>query len=383
MGTVVVALDSFKGSLDAATATAALARGLDRHASRPDVRLCPIADGGEGTLDVVVTAGFERVPRTVTGPLGDLVRSAYARRAGTAVVEMADACGLGRLPGSPTARTAVCASSRGLGELVAAALDDNCNTVVVALGGSCSTDGGAGMLAALGARLVDSADRPLPARPDSWTGLASVDTARLHPRLCGPDAATLVVACDVDNPLLGPDGAAAVYGPQKGAGREQVAMLDGALTRWGDALECAVGHEIRHLPGAGAAGGVGFALLAMGATMRPGIDLVVELIGLGDRLAGAELVVTGEGRLDEQTLHGKGPAGIAAIARALGVPVVAACGHTTLDRDRLRAAGFSAAYALTDAEPDVARCVQDAARLLEELGERIAGSALRPQPIAG
>ncbi|WP_258341495.1 glycerate kinase [Saccharopolyspora gregorii] len=358
MGRVLVALDSFKGSLDAATATAALARGLRRHRSRPEVLEHPVADGGEGTLDAFEAAGFERVPVRVRGPVGGEVITGFAHRDGIAVVESADASGLGRLPGPPSRETAVAASTCGTGQVIAAALDAGHREVVVGLGGSASTDGGAGLLAALTGR-----DPELP---------RSAELAGLHARLRGPDAARLVVACDVDNPLCGPHGAAAVYGPQKGADAALVAELDRDLREWARELAAATGRAVADSPGAGAAGGAGFALLALGGRRAAGIELVLDLTGLADRLAGADLVVTGEGALDRQTLRGKAPAGVARAARDAGVPIVAAAGRNRLSTPDLAAAGFAAAFALADLEPDPARCMRDAAPLLERLGARIA-----------
>ena len=268
------------------------------------------------------------------------METAYARRGDTAVVEMADACGLERLPGG--VRAASTASSRGLGEVMAAALDAGCRELVVGIGGSASTDGGAGLLAALGA--VTS-----PAVPDGGAALAGVAALALDGLHPGLDGARVVVACDVDNPLTGPDGAAAVYGPQKGATPAEVESLDAALGHWADVVARSSGADRRDDPGAGAAGGVGFALVAaLGAELRPGIALLLDLLGFADRVAGADLVVTGEGSLDVQSLRGKAPVGVAAAAGAAGVPVVAVCGRRLLSDGELAAGGIAAAYALLD-----------------------------------
>jgi glycerate kinase len=187
----------------------------------------------------------------------------------------------------------------------------------------------------------------------------------------------VVVACDVDNPLTGPTGAAVVYGPQKGADSTQVAQLDAVLTHWADLVARETGHDLRNTPGAGAAGGVGFAAVALlGAELRPGIELMLDLVGFHEQVDGADLVVTGEGALDEQTLHGKAVAGVAAAAGSAGIPVVAVCGTNRLDPDRLRQAGITAAYALTDLEPDARRCIAEPIPLLRQLGERIAADHL-------
>ncbi|MFD0205000.1 MULTISPECIES: glycerate kinase [Saccharothrix] len=365
-GHVVVALDSFKGSLSARQATAALARGLRRRGL--DVHEHPVADGGEGTVDALLAAGFAAVPVMATDPLGRPVEVRYASRDGVAVVELAEASGLGLVADVPaTPDRAAAASTLGTGRVVAAALDAGNRTIVVGLGGSATTDGGTGLLAGLGARLLDAHGTVLDLTTSPLRSVHSIDRTGLHPRL---GEVELVVACDVDNPLLGPHGAAAVYGPQKGADATLVAALDAALARWADILSPAAAS----LPGAGAAGGAGYALLALGARVRRGIDLVLELTGLADRLPGARLVVTGEGRLDHQTLRGKAPAGVAAAARATGTTTIAATGHCTLDRADLAAAGFADAFALTDLEPDVSHCLTHAEPLLERLGEHIAAA---------
>ncbi len=370
---VVVAPDKFKGSLTAREVADRVAAGIAAVAGEVDVVRVPVADGGDGTVDAALAAGYERVAVTAQGPTGEPVDTAFAVRDGTAVVEMADVSGLRLLaPDRLAPRTA---SSYGTGEVVRAAIEHGCHTVVLGIGGSASTDGGAGMLGALGARLYDAAGTDLAPGGGPLADLERLDLSGLHPGVAGT---RVVVACDVDNPLLGPHGAAAVYGPQKGAHADDVVALDAALRRWADVVEEAVGRPgVRERAGAGAAGGVGFAALAvLDAELRPGIELVLDLVGFADRLAGADLVVTGEGSLDEQTLHGKAPAGVAAAAGRAGVPVVAVAGRLALDADRLRAAGIEAAYALTDIEPDVARCIADAGPLLERLATRLAHDRL-------
>jgi glycerate kinase len=368
---VLIAPDSFKGSLTAAEVAEALQRGL--LAARPEldaVRL-PIADGGEGTLDAALAAGFTRVPVTASGPTGEPVDTAYARRGRTAVVELADASGLGRLPGNDL--WALAASSRGTGEVIAAAVADGCDEVVLGIGGSACTDGGAGLVMALGARLTDGSDTELPGGGAGLARLAHADFSGLR----AYEHVTFVVASDVDNPLTGPHGAAAVYGPQKGATPDEVNLLDTALGRWADTVAASTGHDHRRHPGAGAAGGVGFAAVALlGATLRPGIDLLLELLDFDAHVRGAQLVITGEGSLDAQSLRGKAPMGVARAAGRAGVPVVAVCGRRDIDDEQLASAGISGAHALTDLEPDTAVCITDAARLLAEVGARIARERL-------
>jgi glycerate kinase len=374
MPTVLIASDKFKGSLTAAQVAAAVGAGIGR-VSDAAVVTVPVADGGDGTVDAAVSAGFSRVLVTASGPTGEPVETAYARRGETAVVEMADVSGLWRLPAGR--REPMTATSRGLGEVMAAALDAGCTDLVLGIGGSASTDGGAGMIAALGGRLLDSEGDDLPDGGAALADLARLNLGALRSRM---ESITITVASDVDNPLLGERGAAAVYGPQKGASAEQVEQLDAALAHWADVVEEVTGRDDRQHPGAGAAGGVGFGAVALlGAGIRSGIDLLLDLVGFESalaRLTADDLVITGEGSLDEQTLHGKAPAGVAAAAAARGIPVVAVCGRTTLDADRLRAAGIRAAYALSDIESDPRRCFDEAASLLEELGERLARERL-------
>ncbi|HWJ09476.1 MAG TPA: glycerate kinase [Nocardioides sp.] len=373
MPRLLIASDKFKGSLTAAEVAAAVGDGVRRVVPDAVVLAAPVADGGDGTLAAAQSAGFDLVPVTVAGPTGAPVRTAYARRGDLAVVELADAAGLMRLPGGPDPMRA---SSRGAGEVLAAAVDAGCRQVVLGIGGSASTDGGAGLLRGLGARLLTAAGEEAGDGGGELGRVTRLELGALRARL---DGVRVTVACDVDNPLTGPRGAAAVYGPQKGADPDQVRRLDAALVHWADLLATTTGTDVRDRPGAGAAGGVGFAALAvMGAELRSGIELVLELIGFDDRLAGVDLVVTGEGALDEQTLHGKAPAGVAAAAGRVGVPVVAVCGVNRLDPARLRTAGIGAAYALADIEPDPERCLRDAAPLLERLGERIAAGHLVP-----
>lgn len=369
---VLLAPDKFKGSVPASGVADAVGRGIRSVLPEAEVVALPVADGGDGTLDAALAAGFTRVPVTVAGPTGEPVATAYARQGSTAVVEMADACGLGRLPGGrPSPLTA---SSTGLGEVVRAALDAGCEEIVLGIGGSASTDGGAGMLAALGVRWVDRTGGSVAPGGAGLAGLAGVDLSGLHR---GVGTARFVVASDVDNPLLGEKGAAAVYGPQKGATATDVAELDAALAHLADVAARELGVDHRAEPGAGAAGGVGFAALAvLGATLRPGIDLMLDLVGFDRHLPGSSLVVTGEGSLDEQSLHGKAPVGVARRAARLAVPVVAVCGRRTLTDEALREAGIDTAYALLDLEPDPDVCIREPEPLLVRLGDALARAHL-------
>jgi glycerate 2-kinase len=375
---VLVAPDKFKGSLTAAQVAEHVAAGLLAAAPDMEVDQLPVADGGDGTVEAAASAGYRRVPVRATGPTGVPIETAYAEQDGVAVVELADVSGLGRLPGGRLAPLS--ASSFGTGEVMRAALDMGCRRLVLGVGGSASTDGGAGMVEALGARLLDEGGEPLPRGGGGLGRLYRLDLAGLHPAL---RTAEVVVASDVDNPLCGPHGAAAVYGPQKGATPDDAAALDDALRHWAAVVTAATGRDRADVPGAGAAGGVGYAAMAvLGATLHPGIELVLDLIGFADRVPGSALVVTGEGSLDEQTLRGKAPAGVAAAALVAGVPVVAVAGRCLLDPGALRDAGIRRAYALSDLEPDLVRSMATAGPLLEQLAHQIAADWLStPTPV--
>ncbi|MFE1248561.1 glycerate kinase [Streptomyces sp. NPDC058735] len=367
---VLVAADKFKGSLTAVEVAERVMSGLRRVLPALEVEALPVADGGDGTVAAAVAAGFERREVRVAGPLGDEVTAAYALREGTAVVEMAEASGLQRLPAGVLAP--LTASTYGSGEVLRAALDAGARMIVFGVGGSATTDGGAGMLSALGARFLGADGEPVPPGGGGLAALASADLSGLDPRLTEVE---LVLASDVDNPLTGPKGAPAVYGPQKGASPDDVAALDAALTHFAEVLEDAVGPqaaEYAEAPGAGAAGGVGYGALLLGARFRPGIEVMLDVLGFAPALDRADLVITGEGSLDGQTLHGKAPAGVAAAARAAGKDVVAVCGRLALPPETLGRAGFRRAYPLTDAEPDVAKCIAEAGPILERVAERIA-----------
>ncbi|MGC4916871.1 glycerate kinase [Streptomyces albogriseolus] len=361
---MLVAADKFKGSLTAVEVAERVIAGLRR--VRPDLRAeaLPVADGGDGTVAAAVAAGFERHEVRVSGPLGDEVTAAYALRDGTAVVEMAEASGLQRLPEGVFAP--LTASTYGSGELLRAALDAGARSIVFGVGGSATTDGGAGMLAALGARFLTASGEPVRPGGAALAELATADLSGLDPRLRSVE---FVLASDVDNLLTGPKGAAAVYGPQKGASPEDVERLDAALAHLVKVLDASA---LAASPGAGAAGGIGFAALLVGARFRPGIEVMLDVLGFASALERADLVITGEGSLDEQTLHGKAPAGVAAAARAAGKDVVAVCGRLALAPEVLGRAGIRRAYALTDLEPDAAVCIAEAGPILERTAERIA-----------
>ena len=380
---IVIAPDKFKGSLPAAEVADAIAAGLRAEWPEAELVTVPVADGGDGTVDAAVAAGLERVPVTVDGPTGEPVHASYARRGEMAIIELADACGLMRLPGGRLAP--LTASSFGCGQVLAAALAAGARQIILGVGGSASTDGGAGLLQALGAQVLDVRGEPLARGGAALCDVATLDLTGLHPAL--RDVATLkptglhpalrvssvILATDVVNPLTGPDGAAEVYGPQKGASPEQIAELASGLRRWAAVVAAATGTDRSQAPGAGAAGGVGFAALAvLGAQARPGIGLVLDLVDFDAALDGAALVIIGEGSLDTQTLAGKAPAGVARAATRRGIPVVAVAGRSTLTEGQLAATGISRVYTLTDLEPDLARSSAQASTLLRRVGRALA-----------
>jgi glycerate kinase len=369
MRRVLIAPDKFKGTLTAAQVAAHLAAGLER--VRPGLRCVqlPVADGGDGTVDAAQAAGYRRVELRVHGPTGKLTKAAFAIGAQTAIIESAQACGLSKLPGGVAAP--LTASSRGVGELIGAAAGMRMRRIILGLGGVACTDGGAGLVTALGGRLLDASGAELPPGGPALARLHRIDLSGLRD-LSGTE---VIAAMDVDNPLLGERGAVPVYGPQKGISADDVPALQEGLTRWADVTEQTLGRRVRDEPGAGAAGGLGFAALAfLGAMTRPGIELLLDLLSFTDYLPDTALVITGEGSLDAQTLRGKAPAGVAraTAAAAPDVPVVAVAGICSLTREQLRPAGISAAYALTDIEPDLQRCRENAAGLLEQLAASVA-----------
>lgn len=372
---ILLACDKFKGTLTSPEVHARLAPALS--AAGHTVDSVPIADGGDGTVDAAVYAGFTRHTAEVTGPLGTTVTAVWAESSGTAVIEMAQASGLALVSADsgsdPGADTALTATSAGTGELIATALDAGCTEIVLGVGGSATTDGGAGMLTALGVRLLDEAGDPIPPGGVGLERLARVDTTGLHPGL-REGTAHVILASDVENPLIGPRGAAAVYGPQKGAGPAEVVRLDRALERFAALVPDGAHHAAR--TGSGAAGGMGFGAFALlGAASVPGADYVLDLVGFGRALGTAEVVVTGEGRFDEQTLSGKGPGAVIAAARDAGLPAHVVCGSSEIPADQASALGLAGIHSLTDLAP-IADCLADPGPLLERLAAELLAPAL-------
>ena len=357
---VVVAPDSFKGSLTALQAAEAMARGVRAVWPAAEVVQAPIADGGEGTAAALVAARRGRFEeRDVAGPLGETVRAAFGVFDDTAVIEMAAASGLTLTPRRDPLR----ATTRGTGELIEAALDLGLRKLVIGLGGSATNDGGSGMARALGVRFLDEAGRELPEGGAALQNLARVELTGLDPRLRETE---LLIACDVDNPLSGPRGASAVYGPQKGATPEMVRQLDAALSHYAQLAEAATGRRVADLPGAGAAGGLGFGLLLFTrAQLRPGVQVVLEALGFDELIAGATLILTGEGKTDAQTAMGKAPIGVAAAAARRGVPVVCLSGALGEGAEEVLQHGIAALASSASAPRSLEESLARAAELLE------------------
>ncbi|ONM42471.1 glycerate kinase [Halopseudomonas pachastrellae] len=374
---LVIAPDSFKESLSARAVAEAIAAGWARVYPDAELLLCPMADGGEGTVDALLSATDGKLQQTrVSGPLGDPVEAHWGLLPNAqAIIEMAEASGLHRV--EPGRRDVLAASSHGTGELIRAALDAGVRRFVLGLGGSATNDGGAGLLAALGVRFLDREGQELPLGGAALARLSQIDLTGLDTRLAQVE---VMVAADVDNPLCGPRGASAVFGPQKGASPEQVAQLDEALAHYADVMAATLGEDLRDLPGVGAAGGLGFAARAvLRAGFRPGVELVAELSGLAQAMQGADLVITGEGRLDGQSLHGKTPVGVARLARTAGVPVIALAGSLGEGYQRLYAEGIGAAFSLAPGPLSLEQAMQQAA---DQLSARAADLA-RLWQIAG
>jgi glycerate kinase len=368
---VVVAPDSFKGSLDAPAVCAAIAVGLGRVWPGVEVRARPMADGGEGTLDAVLTRGGERRTRIITGAAGKPHPAAFgivaAPEGSTAIIEAAQIVGITDPDGMAAGVTE--RSTRGVGEMIVALLDAGIRRFMIGLGGSSTNDGGAGMLAALGLRLVDRDGGAVAPTPTGLARLASVEAGALDPRL-GESAITIM--SDVNNPLCGARGATAIFGPQKGVAPGAIAVLDATLARYAALAERATGARAADRPGAGAAGGLGFALQLVGGSFRSGAEVVADLIGLDAALAGADWAITGEGRTDAQTLLRKAPCVVAERSRAAGVPIVLLSG--AVDAAALPELGrvFSGCFALPSGPMSLEDCIAEAGRLLADRAEQIA-----------
>lgn len=383
---IVIAPDSFGGALDSVAVTEAIAAGWSRARPHDQLTKAPMADGGEGTLAALRAALGDRAELRMVDTVDALGRATEAGwllldDGNGAFVEMAAASGLHHIsPAERTPETARAASTRGTGDLMRAALDAGVERITLGLGGSATTDGGSGMLAALGARFLDRSGAELPPGGGPLARLDRIDAGGLDPRV---NEVALVVASDVTNPLCGSRGAAATYGPQKGADPATVKELDAALAVFGGAIERATGRLVADLPGAGAAGGTTAALLGFtGAVVRPGVEVVAELTGLAEALEHAQLVITGEGRADEQTLSGKAAMGVATLARTRNAPVVLLCGALGPGAAALDVSGaFAVVQPILDHPCDLAEAMADTERLLSNAAERMARSVAVGQAI--
>jgi len=379
---IVVAPNAFKGSMNAVEAAQAMKTGILAVIPQCDVTCVPVADGGDGLTDVMLAAlGGTRVEAMVSGPRMEPLSAPFCMVPSRklAVVEMAKASGLALLPKAlhdPTLTT-----TTGTGELIRAAMDNGATRIIVGIGGSATCDGGIGMAAALGYRFLDETGTPVEPVGGSLGAIASIDRQNVDPRL---DGVSVSVACDVTNPLTGDNGASVVYSPQKGASPEQVTRLDTGLANLARVVQLDLGVAIADMPGAGAAGGLGGGLHAfVGADLKPGIDLVIDVVGLKDAIAGADLVLTAEGRIDRQTRFNKAPAGVARTAKAAGVPCIAICGGVGDGIESLYDIGIDAVFSICSGPQTLAAAMQGADGLLARQTEQVvrtflAGRWVRP-----
>lgn len=341
---IVIAPDSFKESLSAVEAAAAIEAGFREIFPDATYVTVPMADGGEGTVDALIAAtGGRRIAVAATGPLGGPVQAFYGLGGGArpiAVIEMAAASGLELV--APERRDPLRATSRGTGELIRAALDAGARRFILGVGGSATNDGGAGMLQALGIRLLDAAGGEIGPGGAALAALARIDAGGRDPRIA---ECVFEVACDVSNPLTGPQGASAIFGPQKGASPAMVAQLDANLAHYARLVARATGQDLAAVPGAGAGGGIALAMLAfLGGRLRPGSEIVADAVGLDAAVRGADLVITGEGRIDSQSVNGKTPVGVARVAKRHGKPVIAIGGCLAADASAVHAHGIDATF---------------------------------------
>ncbi|MGG0775290.1 glycerate kinase [Bacillus rugosus] len=370
---IIIAPDSFKESLSALEAANAIERGFKSVFPGADYRKLPMADGGEGTVQSLIDATNGWIKElVVTGPLGEPVKAFLGMMGDgkTAVIEMAAASGLHLVPVDK--RNPLVTTTRGTGELITAALDAGAEHLIIGIGGSATNDGGAGMVQALGGRLLDDSGHEIGSGGGALSQLASIDVSGLDPRLLN---AKLEVACDVDNPLTGPRGASAVFGPQKGATADMVDALDQHLTHFADVAEKALGAACRETAGAGAAGGLGWSLLAfLHADLKRGIDIVLEAVDFEDEVQDADLVITGEGRIDSQTIYGKTPIGVAKAAKSYDVPVIGIAGSISRGSDAVYQHGIDALFSIVPGAVPLEDAIEHAAEYMERTARDIAAS---------
>ena len=366
---IIVAPDSFKESLDAVTAATAIEAGIKSVQPSSDVVPLPIADGGEGTVAALVTAGGgEYISKPVTGPLGSTTTARWGMLPGkVAVIEMAAASGLPLVPSDQ--RNPLYTTTLGTGQLIKAALDEGCTRIILGLGGSATNDGGAGALTALGAKLLNSQDREIPSGAQGLLELAKIDISNIDPRV---GTVPIEIACDVDNPLLGPRGAARVYGPQKGADPNMVQQMEAALARLARLAQKDLGRDIASFAGSGAAGGLAAGLsLVAPINLSPGIDLVLETMNFDQHLSGASMVITAEGKIDAQSAMGKAISGVAQRARKRGIPVFALCGTVGQGHEAVYQQGISAVIPIVDGPMCLDQAMARTADLLAATSRRL------------
>ncbi|MDR4935604.1 glycerate kinase [Rossellomorea marisflavi] len=366
---IVIAPDSFKESMTALEAAQSIKKGMKAVFPDAEYQLLPMADGGEGTVQSLVDAtGGTIRERSVTGPLGETVQAFFGilGNGKTAVIEMAAASGLHLV--EPAKRNPLLTTSRGTGELIRAALDEGVSHIIVGIGGSATNDGGVGMMQALGGRFLDEKGEEIGPGGGALSTISSIDLSLLDPRL---DSVKLEVACDVTNPLTGPTGASAIFGPQKGATPEVVRTLDGNLAHL--ASITIGGSEVASIAGTGAAGGLGFALLAfLKAELNRGIDIVLKAVNFSDKVKDASLVITGEGRIDGQTIYGKTPIGVAKSAKVYGIPVIGIAGSLTEDSTVVYEHGIDALFSIVPGIIELNEAFSQAPRLLERASRNMA-----------
>ncbi|HEX2952673.1 MAG TPA: glycerate kinase [Bacillota bacterium] len=367
---IVLAPDSFKGSLSAHQVCTAMAAGIQRVYPNSEIIQIPMADGGEGTLQAIIESTEGRLlHRTVTGPLGDKVAAEFGILPDqqTAIIEMASASGLTLIP--EPMRNPCIASSIGTGQLILAALDEGCRRLVLGIGGSATNDGGVGIAEALGYRFLDADGRPLPPGGLALLNLARIDADHINPRLKDLE---VKVICDVTNPLTGPEGASLVYGPQKGADPATARLLDQALGQLAKRIQTDLGLNLLDLPGGGAAGGTGAGLVAfLGAQLKSGVELVADLVGLANKIRDADLVITGEGRIDRQTRYGKVPFGVTRIAKELHIPVFAIAGQIGHGAHELHTCGMDGILSISDGTMTMEDAMKNADILVETAAEEL------------
>ncbi|MBG9588598.1 glycerate kinase [Cytobacillus firmus] len=368
---IVIAPDSFKESLSALEAANAIERGFKAIFPHAQYKKMPMADGGEGTVQSLADATDGRIIEcTVTGPLGEPVQSFFGLMGDgkTAVIEMAAASGLHLV--SPEKRNPLLTSTRGTGELITAAVDTGVQHIIIGIGGSATNDAGAGMIQALGGKLYDKTGREIGPGGGALAELSAIDMSNLDPRLRDVH---IEVACDVDNPLTGPRGASAIFGPQKGATPEMVQLLDRNLGHFADIVEQALGKPFRDIEGAGAAGGIGGSLLAfLNADLKRGIDIVLDAVNFVEEVKGADLVITGEGRIDSQTIYGKTPIGVAKAAKKHGIPVIGLAGSISDDSQIVHDHGIDALFSIVPGVITLPDAFEKAALYMERTARNIA-----------